>query len=272
MKAILLVVSLGLVVCYTLSSCSREEPPLPPEEKKRIVKPIIKPPKEERVPVVAKASKEGKSMPKEVGGNKTAKKVAVEVSAAGREVKESRNLEKPSAPGGTQNKEKGEVGYYVVKKGESLSSIAAREDVFGDSLHWPVLYRLNQKVFEKLGRSADLPKRKIPENTRLRILTPNELKENHKKRADKYWVINILSAQKEEEIVPAVLRLMKKGYTAYITKVKVKEKNFLRLRVGFFDTKEEARKKGETIVSDLPVKGFWVVRIGKTEHKNYARF
>ena len=41
-----------------------------------------------------------------------------------------------------------EAGYYRVQKGDSLSKVAGREDVYGNPLMWPSLFRLNM---DKLG-------------------------------------------------------------------------------------------------------------------------
>lgn len=275
MKSILLVVSFGLAICYILVGCSEEEPPLPPAEKKKIVRPIIKPPEEKQSPVGLDRPKQVKNQLKGVGEVESTTKMAkLEEAEMPKVIGAERPREPEKVETGSTRKDLGKEkeGYYLVKGDESLSSIAGREEVFGDPLQWPALYRLNQDILGKMGVAPDLPRKKIPEKTRLKILTPHEMKENYERRANKYWVINILSAKREEEIVPAAVKLMEMGYTVYVTSAKIKGEDFLRLRVGFFKTRAEAEGEGKGIVSGLPVKGFWVVKIGKMEHKKYASY
>ncbi|MBW2064646.1 MAG: SPOR domain-containing protein [Deltaproteobacteria bacterium] len=273
MKPILLIVSLGLAICYGAAGCSREEPPLPPEEKKKIVKPIVRPPEKGGRQVAPGRPRGERSKPKQMAEVEAKRAATEQRTVETKALKQEKSATKAASSGtGTEKVGKGDSGYYVVKGGESLSSIAARKDVLGDPLQWPVLYRLNRHIFAKMGVAADLPKKKLPNNTRLKILTALEMKENSKARIKKYWVVNILSAKREEEIIPVALELMKKGYTVYITKVKVRGKDFLRLRVGFFDTREEAEKEGKDIVFVTAIKGFWVAKIGQMEHERYTKY
>ncbi|MBW1999287.1 MAG: SPOR domain-containing protein [Deltaproteobacteria bacterium] len=290
---ILLIVSFGLAICYWAAGCSREEPPSPPEEKKKIVKPIVRPPEkgpkqvaqakpqdetgkqkqmagvEPERPTSGQRTAETKTLgPEQPGGKATAGQKTAETKAPGPE----QPARKVATGTGTEKGGKGESGYYLVKEEESLSSIAGRKDVLGDPLQWPVLYRLNMDLLGRMGVAADLPKKKLPNNTRLKILTPREMKENSRARTKKYWVINILSAKREEEITPVAVELMKKGYPVYITRVKIKKKDFLRLRVGFFHTRGAAEREGKNIVSATTIKGFWVAKIGEMEHERYTRY
>ncbi|MDP6180052.1 MAG: LysM domain-containing protein [Desulfatiglandales bacterium] len=54
------------------------------------------------------------------------------------------------------------AGYYVVQKGDSFPKIAARKDVYGDPLNWPILYRLNRDKFDKRATGVYFPKKISP--------------------------------------------------------------------------------------------------------------
>ncbi|MGD2125415.1 MAG: SPOR domain-containing protein [Desulfobacteraceae bacterium] len=165
-----------------------------------------------------------------------------------------------------------QAGHYSVKKGESLSSIAARKDVYRDPLKWPILFRLNWDKLRKLMPGEDLPDKALPEGMKLEIITPGEVKENAKKSAAKPYVVNVLSSTKKKEIVPLTVTLIKKGYPAYITRGTVKGKEWMRLRVGFFKKKREADALGKEIQKALNLGDSWTTKAKVEEIEEFGGF
>jgi hypothetical protein len=258
MKVFVPLISIGLAIFIWGTGCSKEEEAPPPEKKHKIVQKIIKPPPE---PIK-------NSIP-----DKKPKPVVKEVLEAkiqtGKEA--GSNTPKPDIleKGVTSGKES---GVYVVKKGESLSSISGQAEVYGNPLNWPVLFRYNIDKLSGLKWGEDLPDKMIPEDIRLKIVTPEEVKENLKERADKFWVINIISTTTGKEVVPSAIKLIRGGYAVYITSATVKGKPYQRLRVGFFTNQAEAAAAGKKVMSLLKTTEFWPTTVTKNEHEAFAGY
>ena len=94
----------------------------------------------------------------------------------------------------------------------------------------------------------------------------------YKERADRFWVINIVSATKAQEVITPAIKLIKAGYFVYITNAEVKGKAYQRLRVGFFKNREEAYGAGKKIMSLLNTTEFWPTKIEKNEHEAFAGY
>jgi hypothetical protein len=163
-------------------------------------------------------------------------------------------------------------GYYVVWEADTLPAIAARQDVFGDPLKWPVLYRLNMEMLGALDLEDDFFKTKVPAGFRLKIVTPEEAKANLKKQIRKNWVVNVLSTTAEGEIPPLAIRLMKNGYKVYIARAKIKGKDWMRLRVGFFGSLAEGNREEEKMRPLVNLGDLWVTKADKKELDEFASF
>ena len=251
MKVSATIISICLTLFLWCGGCSREEPPPPPDKKHKVVMPIKRP-----VP-----QKADTSLPSKQEKAKDETKEATEVKTAAIE-------EKTIRPPETEIIEKKAVveevtGYYIVKKGYSLSSIAGRDDVYGDPLKWPILYRLNMDKLDTLQVGEDFLESELPEGVRLKIITPDEAKENLERRLHNVWVVNVLSATTNEKIIPVAIRLIKNGYPVYITRATVKGKDWMRLRVGFFENKTDANIEGKKIMALLKLGNSWVTKIAK---------
>lgn len=254
------IISICLALFSLNSGCSREEEPLPPLQKPRVVKPIERPMSEETK--TAELSEELKAKPEEKEGEGT-KTAAVEEKV----------LKKPEIE--TERKETAlaeEAVYYIVKEGDSLASIAGREDVYGDPMKWPILCRLNMEKLADMEEGEAFVDKNLPEGMRLKTITPDEMKDNLKKRANSPWVINVLSSPNKAEIIPAAIRLVKEGYPVYITRAKVKGKDYMRLRVGFFEKKAAADLEGKKIMAMLNLPNSWTLKAGKHEFEDFGRY
>lgn len=161
---------------------------------------------------------------------------------------------------------------YTVKSGETLASISGRNEVFGDPIMWPILYRLNYDQLKYLSGSNNLPSQELPQGMKLTIITEQEKKRNLEQRKNQYWVVNVLSSPTAKEIIHTTDRLIKNGYPVYITQVYINSKKYQRLRTGFFTTKSEADEFGRDIMSKLKLKAFWSAKIGNVEFGKYAGF
>jgi len=251
MKFSAIIISICLTLFLWFGGCSREEPPPPPDKKDKVVMPIKRPVPQKADTSLPGKQEKAKEEPEETAGVKTA---AVE--------------EKATKPPETEIMEKETVveevtGYYIIKKGDSLSSIAGRGDIYGDPLKWPILYRLNIDKLATLEAGEDFLESELPEGVMLKIITPDEAKENLERRLHNVWAVNVLSATTNEKIIPVAIMLIKNGYPVYITRATVKGKDWMRLRVGFFKNKTEANTEGKKIMSLLNLGNSWVTKIGK---------
>jgi hypothetical protein len=86
------------------------------------------------------------------------------------------------------------------------------------------------------------------------------------------WVVNVLSTPNRKEIVPAAMKLLQQGYLAYITRTNVKGKNYMRLRVGFYEEKAEADAVGEKIKALLNLGEPWKTKAGEEEVKEFGGY
>ena len=138
-------------------------------------------------------------------------------------------------------------GYYVTQEGDSLSIIAGSSEVYGDPLKWPSLLRLNIRAFGESEIGKGFQDKELNEGLELKFVTPREAEENLTDLGRKRWAINVFSIQRPASIAPYVARLIRNGFHAYITEAEVNEKEWTRLRVGFFEDHEEAGRNAEMI-------------------------
>ena len=115
--------------------------------------------------------------------------------------------------------------FYRVKKNESLLDIAGRQDVYGDALKWPSLFRLNRTALEKMKVTDNLPTEKLPEGLRIKYVSRDEVSERLVEVADRLWVVDVASAKSMNAVVPDAILLMRKGYSAYLTNPSLRGRN-----------------------------------------------
>jgi hypothetical protein len=258
MKVFVPLISIGVAIFILGTGCSKEEEPPPPAEKQKVVQKIIMPPPE----AIKNPVKDNKPVP-------IVNKVSGEMTPTGKEVR--LNPPKSDVPEKVAMVVK-DPGIYLVKKGESLASISGRAEVYGNPLRWPILFRYNLDKLSGVKLEENLPDRMIPEDVKLKIVTPEEVKENLKERTDKFWIINIISTTTSREVVPSAIKLIKGGYSVYITSAMVKGKSYQRLRVGFFKDKAEAAVAGKKIMTLLKTTEFWPTKVTKQEHEAFAGY
>lgn len=181
---------------------------------------------------------------------------------------------KPSEiePAEKETKVKEVTGCYIVKQGESLSSIAARDEVYGDPLKWPLLYRHNIGKIGELQLVEEFLDRELPEGVELRIISTDEARERLGPKANHTWVVNVLSSTTQEALIPSAIRLMRDGYLVYLTSAVVRGRKWMRLRVGFFQTKLEADLERKKINSLLNIRNSWVTEVDQEEHAEFGGY
>ncbi|MDY6988144.1 MAG: SPOR domain-containing protein [Thermodesulfobacteriota bacterium] len=220
-------------------------------------------PKPTPVPTKIPPTGEGPETPDEIK-----EAVGVKVSAL-----EEKGLTTPALDVGKQvEKIEKMAGFFFVWKAETLPAIAAKEDVFGDPLKWPILYRLNREMLGALNMGNDFSNQKVPEGFRLKILSPDEKKANLRSQLNKKWVVNVLSTTDEKKMVPVAMRLIENGYKVYIARAEIKGKEWMRLRVGFFDSLAEGNSKEEKIRAVANLGDLWVTQAGKEELEEFGSY
>ena len=267
------------------AACSKEEQK--EVQMPRVVVPITNPVRE--IPQVALASERLNNEPEETP---TAVTETVSLEDEERQPDSPSEIETPEG----QEVLKEEDGYYKVQKGDSLSKVAGSEDVYGNPLMWPSLFRLNMDRLGgmKVAKAFDLKwsslfrlntdssngvnvlenfeAEELPEGLKLKFITEKDAKENLAEVAQKIWVVSVISSQNMKSLVPPAITLMKNGYRVYISEARVKGQDWMRLRVGFFATHQEATEEGEKIMSLLGEDETWVTRIAQSELENYGRY
>ena len=163
-------------------------------------------------------------------------------------------------------------GFYRVQKGDSLSKIAERNDVYDNPLKWTSLFRLNIDKFKETETVHDFQNQELPEGLDLKFVTASEAAGNRAKFGNNIYAVNVLSSETSAKIVPRAITLVKNGYSAYICTATVKGKEWMRLRAGFFNNRAEAIEAGKQISSVLEGADTWVVKISDIEIRDYCGY
>ena len=247
-------ISIFLLLMVLLAGCSEDERPQVPAKRNSVKRPIDRPEtkKDEVLPT-----------PKEIKPEtvlKEEEETEITPSETIQPVKED------------EIKKEEDKGYYIINKGDSLTKIAGKGDVYGDPLKWPIIYRLNMVILGGIGIDKDAPYRDLEEGIRLRIIRPDDASEILKTMPKKLWIINTLSAQKRERIVPNTIRLIKNGYHAYLTRTRVKGEDWTRVRVGFFRNRKEAEKEGKKIKELMNLNEVWITKVDEKEFEEFGGY
>jgi len=262
MKFEMTIISICMTSVFLWGACSDGEQSLPPVQKTKVVMPIKRPTPEK--PKIPSPTQEVEAKP-DVKGSSEVKTAALEekgVKASGTEPKKEVK----------ETAVKEEAGYYTVKKGDTLSSIAGKKEVYDDPLKWPILYRFNLDKLGNIQAGQDFANIEIPEDLRIRFLTSAEVKQNLKNRIHGLWVVNIISATTNKKIVPAAVKLIQEGYPVYIASAKVKGKDWMRLRVGFFKDREEANTNGKKIMEIINLTDSWSTKVDEKELEEFGGY
>ena len=174
---------------------------------------------------------------------------------------------------GEESRLSAESHYYQVRKGDTLRTIAGREDVYGDALKWPAIYRLNMDVLGGMAVSEGFLKEKLREGMHLKYLTAQGALHNLNALGDKLWVVDVASAQSLDGLVESAVLLMKNGSYVYFAERSLAAEEWIRLRIGFFEGLTEALAVSREVRSLLGVtKDPWVVKINKEELEAYGGY
>lgn len=244
---------LAWMTLIIISGCSNEEPVDFSNERARIRRPIKRPPQDIKTKEVSKTFR-AVTAPE--------KKISNTTGPSGK--KETKKTEVDT--------EKEKTDFYTTKKGDSLLSISAKENVYGDPIKWPILYRYNRKSLSGIFGKGDFPDMELPENITLKIITPDEFKETLRKRPRNYMVVNVFSSHQMEKIAPYAIKLVDNNYPVYLTRLDMNGEEWLRLRVGFFDTREDANKVSEKIKSLIDISDIWVTTVGDVEFGEFGGY
>lgn len=162
---------------------------------------------------------------------------------------------------------------YTVVGGDTLYSVAGRQDVYGDPLKWPTLFRHNLDNLDFLKVEPNLPHRRLAEGLSLEVVTPEQARESLKELAPPLWTINVSSFRVRTNAVLPAVQLMKRGYHVYTPEVRVAGQEWVRLRVGFFADHSEAERAGNEIMAALEIpERPWLAQATPEELKRFAAF
>ncbi len=261
MKVFSPLLSVGLALFLLVSGCSREEQNAPPNGKSKVVKHIVMP--DSKSEEETKGDLEKKAQPVQ---NST------EENAAAPALQKKEKAPPSPLPAEEPETLEKDAGLYVVKRGESLALIAGKTEVYGDPMKWPILCRYTMDKLAPLATGTDFPEKELPEGLRLKVVDPEKAKENVSQRAGINWAVNVQSARNREEVFPATIRLLQEGFPVYLTWVKVKGKDWIRLRVGFFESRAEAEGQGKKIMALLNFDDLWVTKVNKLEFSKFAGY
>ena len=252
-------VSIGLGLILLNGACSRDEDPSPAMQSPKVVKPIVR----------ASVSMKKNAPPNNKTLNSKSEEKTVEETR--RAAVEEKGLETPEiAPRVAPPKE--ETRYYVVREGDTLYGIAGRKDVYGDPMMWPILGRHNLDKLSYMLVGKDSPDKALPEGMKLKIITPEEVKENLEKRGNRRWVVNALSSPDKAMVVSAVVRLIREGFPVYITRAKVSGQDYIRVRIGFFEDKATGGIEGRRIMDMLNLSDTWTFRVREEEYQAFGGY
>ena len=133
---------------------------------------------------------------------------------------------------------------YIVPENQTILEIAARPEVYGDPFKWPTLFRLNM---DTLPHTEDLLRKPVRKGTLLRIVDLTQVPRRAASMNNRLWVVNAASVRTFDKTIQPATLLMGKGHRVYLMNFSLGGEEWIRLRVGFYESILEAMAACEEI-------------------------
>jgi predicted component of type VI protein secretion system len=254
-SVVLLASCLALILC--IYSCSKKEPEAPPAQAALALRFPIQKPIRIAIETPLEAPKSHLAPP----NFKKAKSKEPSLPAA-----KTKMVAKAMLPSAGQ----AEKGFYLVKKGENLLSIASHHQVYGDALKWTAILHSNFDQLVYMPPNKGFAENELPKGIKLKVLTVEEVKANEEKRRHNPWVVNVVSLNASKPLDPIAYKLIKEGHCVYISRVDINGVEWFRLRVGFFPDQASAKAAMAAIAAIVNLKDMWIAKITPSEFNAYA--
>jgi hypothetical protein len=144
-----------------------------------------------------------------------------------------------------------DIRTYTVRKDENLWAIARRGELVDSPWGWPAIVRQNR---EKISYSTYSTVERDPGVWTVFVNTGRELTvtsapPGEPKEVPKKLALQLLSAPERNlsRAMDIVKMLLRDGYYAYLYLIDVNGVNYYRVRVGFYETPEQAKAAGQEI-------------------------
>ncbi|MEW6376999.1 MAG: glycosyltransferase family 2 protein [Thermodesulfobacteriota bacterium] len=106
----------------------------------------------------------------------------------------------------------------------------------------------------------------ISEKSETPSFEPSFMEERGEIENREYWVVHVVSVMTEEQAMFYKQRLLAAGFPAYSIRARVKEVEWIRVRVGFFRNEGEALKAREEINKRfIPRRHYWITKVSTKE-------
>ena len=143
-------------------------------------------------------------------------------------------------------------------------------------MKWPLIYALNRSELNFLKEEdVSVEDRILPVGINLAILLTQEAEKSREYvslREEYIWVINVISSIKKDNVNKLALNLIDSDYFVYFTSFDHEKKKYIRLRVGFYPSKEEAELDAKELRVKLDSPEIWVTRAKIDEIAEFVGF
>lgn len=159
-------------------------------------------------------------------------------STAREEGREAEELE-PAAP---------LVRTYTLQEGENLWAVANRGELVDSPWNWPRIVFQNKDKISYASLSEDTGKWKVVVRAGKELTVRSE-EPGEPKEVEKKYALQLLAAPERnlKQALEIVKMLLSDGYFAYLYRIEVNGEQYYRVRVGFYESKEEGEKAGDAI-------------------------
>lgn len=117
--------------------------------------------------------------------------------------------------------------------------------------------------------ASPAPQTEKAEKTALQETTAPKEKAAFPPTGGPVWVINALSTQDGDKALDTLNSLINLPYQVYSYQKKIKGRNWYRIRVGFFFSREEAERVGRQLVKEHRLPPPWIVKPSPSEAAKY---
>ena len=152
----------------------------------------------------------------------------------------------------------------VVRAGDTLRTVAARKEVYGERMAWPLLFRRNIVLLRSLKLPAgEISTSPLPEGLRLFVTSSEAARAAASQKAaasSRWFCVNVESVRNENDadLTRKAEKLLLAGYFVYLARHSDTRGRFVRLRVGFFADRVSALAARDAIRGLLKDQAVWI--------------